>query len=99
MTDPGAEIRHDGQDKADIELSRFADQLTAGADRLRDIMRRLASTVGEDRSGVGAVIAGVLETGTEVADRVLRDSARLVAEADLAPDLSVDEPTTEGAGG
>ncbi|HEX3782067.1 MAG TPA: hypothetical protein VHX38_20575 [Pseudonocardiaceae bacterium] len=102
MTDPGAEVRHDHPDQADIQLSRFADQLIAGADRLRDIMRNLTSTVlstpvAEDRAA--AVPVHAPDTGTEVADQVLREGIRIADGAGGLPGSPADEPVTEGADG
>jgi RHS repeat-associated protein len=81
MTGSGFKITPGDLHQSGSTLQGFGDQVAQGGDKLQTLGQHLVSHAGNDRSGVGAVIAKALGTGTEVAGKVFSEGGRVAGAA------------------
>src|SRR5882757_4828163 len=81
MTGSGFKITPGDLHQSGSTLQGFGDQVAQGGDKLQTLGQHLVSHAGNDRSGVGAVIAKALGKGTEVAGKVFSEGGRVAGAA------------------
>ncbi|HEY3751545.1 MAG TPA: DUF6531 domain-containing protein, partial [Pseudonocardiaceae bacterium] len=97
MAGSGFKITPSELHQSGSKLDGFSGQVAKGGDQLQDVGQRLISHAGQDRSGVGKVIANALGKGTEVAGKVFSEGGRVAGAASKRLHSNADSHTSNEA--